>query len=100
VSVYIETSKLNDECFVRVHAIGTQTKYWWKKGRSNSERQPHDITSCKLVNLNSKREDKKRINIRISHGLPRQNALSLDVTRCSLVWIYHNFERTCFLHMS
>ena len=51
MSAYVETSKLNGEWFVRVNAIGTKIKYLWKKGRSKSERQPHDITSCMLIIL-------------------------------------------------
>jgi len=60
VSVYIETSKLYDKCFVRMHAIGTKMKYLWKKGRSNSERQPHDITSCKLLILILRKKAKNK----------------------------------------
>jgi hypothetical protein len=68
VSVYRGTSKLNDECFVRVHAIGTKMKYFWKKGKSDSERQPHDITSCKLVILILRKKTKRELTSEFHTG--------------------------------
>jgi hypothetical protein len=44
-----ETTKFNDEYFVRVDAIRAKMNQMWKEGSSNYERQVQVATSCKFV---------------------------------------------------
>jgi hypothetical protein len=84
VSEQIETSKFNDEYFVRLGAIRTKMNHVWKKGRSKWERQVHDFTSCKFVILNLRNKTKGNYVCR-SHDIPMHNNFFLDVMPYGLV---------------